>query len=246
MNMIKIMKQLMMFLLLISELPALAKSIYIFGDSHASFCFREGSFLQKFESFELPFTINKKSYKLPFKIYWLGPITMHRVGRDGLTFLNVKNYKVQDNDIAVFVFGEIDVRCHIGKQRDLKKRGLGEIINNLAENYITTIKENQKMFNELTCVVACIAPPIDGIGRMNLEYPFYGYLSDRIQIARMLNKKIQLLCALSGFLFLDFYDLYADSQGALDLKFADPTVHIDAIYNKPIKMKLIELIMRLL
>jgi hypothetical protein len=235
----------LLYLLFISS-PTAARNVYIFGDSHASFCFRESAVLQKKESFELPVTINEKSLKIPFIIHWLGPITMHRVGRDGLQFLNVKNFNVQEDDIVVFVFGEIDVRCHIGKQRDLKKRKLTEIIDELAAKYICTIKENQKQFEELACIVCCIIPPIDGLGRNNPEYPFYGELSDRIDIARRLNQKLQILCTKKNLLFLDFYDLYADFQGALNVLFADPIIHIDSIYNRGIKKKLIELVADLL
>jgi hypothetical protein len=234
-------------ILFISHYSIVSKTIHILGDSHAPFCFREGlilsiNFLQKMERFELPVTIYKRDLKIPFIIHWLGPITMHRVGRDGLQFLNVKNFNVQENDIVVFVFGEIDVRCHIGKQRDIKKRKLKEIIDILATKYIETIKENQKQFDELTCVICCIIPPIDGLGRNNPEYPFYGELSDRITIARCLNKKLQELCIKNNLLFLDFYDLYADFQGSLNVLFADPIIHIDSIYNRAIKQKLIELV----
>lgn len=213
------------------------KTIHVFGDSHASFCFRSISTLAV-----LPVSIGSKNLVLPLEIYWLGPITMHRVGRDGLSFLDLRNYFIQEKDVVVFVFGEIDVRCHIGKQRDTKNRDLAEIIETLATNYINTILQNQKLFSSLTCIVCSVTPPIDGYGRNNPEYPFYGQLSDRVAITCELNKKIQQLCQKHNLLFLDFYDLYTDHQGALNLKFADPTVHIDSIFNVPIKKRLVELI----
>ncbi len=234
------------FIIVLSNGSLFSRTIHIFGDSHASFCFRQDSLLKNFEKFDLSVAINDKQLILPFSVNWLGPITMHRVGRDGIKFLNAKKRGAQEHDIALFVFGEIDVRCHIGKQRDEKQRDENEIINTLAFNYINTLKANQKLFDDLTVIVCCVTPPVDGIDRMNPDYPFYGSLADRVEITKSLNKKLQKLCRENNFLFLDFYDLYADYKGALNLKFADRSVHIDYIYNMPIKKKLIELIAHLL
>lgn len=229
-------------LLLLIDGVSLPKTLHIFGDSHGSFCFREGHYLQRLETFDLPVTINKKSLNFPFIIHWLGPITMHRVGRDGLEFLNVKSYGVRENDIVVFVFGEIDVRCHIGKQRDLKKRTLDEILDTLVEQYMSAVKANQQTFENITCVITNVIPPIDGANRNDPNYPFYGTLSERVMITRLLNQKLKFACAQKDFLFLDFYDLFTNQDGSLSEKYSDTRVHIDYIYNKLIKKKLFELI----
>jgi hypothetical protein len=71
-------------------------NIHVFGDSHVS------------EFSNIPGCL----------LHYVGPITMHRIGRDGLNFLDMTSYGVQENEVAIFVFGEIDCRCHIGKQRD--------------------------------------------------------------------------------------------------------------------------------
>src|SRR5579872_2784969 len=88
--------------------------IYVYGNSHAA------SFA------EIPGCIIK----------WTGPTTMHRIGRDGLSFLDLRMKEIEEGATIVFVYGEIDVRCHIGKQRDLFGRKQDEIIDSLARNYL--------------------------------------------------------------------------------------------------------------
>lgn len=218
-----------------------AGTIYVIGDSHASFCFRSGHNLQKIETSTL-ITPSSANSSETLKIFWLGPITMHRIGRDGLDFLNLKNIGVAEKDVAVFVFGEIDVRCHIGKQRDQKKRSIEEIVSKLVENYIKTIISNRNLFFELTCVICSVVPPIDGSDRVNSDFPFYGTLSDRIEITRILNQSLKKAANENGFLFLDISSFYQDALGGLSHTFADRTVHIDYKYNGYIKRKLLRLL----
>ena len=59
----------------------------------------------------------------------MGHVTMHRIGRDSLSYFNIKDYSVQENVYVVFVFGEIDVRCHIGRIADQKFLKLDDVIN---------------------------------------------------------------------------------------------------------------------
>lgn len=143
----------------------LTKTIHVVGDSHAVFCFtgkKSGN-------------INDFSYKdhtVQFSINWLGPITMHRIGRDGLSFLNITQFNVIENDIMIFVFGEIDVRCHIGKQRDFGGRNMDEILQCLVKNYCETIIKNRSLYQTVHCVVVNVVPPSDN--GFNPEFPHYG------------------------------------------------------------------------
>ena len=55
--------------------------------------------------------------------------------RKKLNFINFRSYGIKDNDIVIYQFGEVDCRCHIGKQL-LLNRSLNEITLELINNYI--------------------------------------------------------------------------------------------------------------
>ncbi len=173
---------------------------------------------------------------MAFDIHWLGPTTMHRVGRDGFNALNLRDLGIQDGDTVIFVFGEIDVRCHIGKQRDLQKVPLASILQPLADNYLKTVLNNKQNYNYITCVIANVVPPMNG--DFSKEYPSYGSISDRILITQQLNSLLKTNCSQHGIKFLDFYQFYATQAGDLDKTLSDGNVHINLAYNYCIKQQL--------
>lgn len=191
-------------------------TIHVFGDSHTG-----------------AFTIIPGCVKR-----WLGSITMHRVGRDKLNFLNLMDQSVFDDQIAVFVFGEIDVRMHIGKQRDETKRELDEIIDILATNYINTILLNRSLYNNLLCIVYSVTPPTEFTIPNAKQSFFYGTLEDRVIITKKLNQKLSELCAKNDIPFLDVYEDYANPDGTLNVSLSDGSVHINGNYCRPIGVKL--------
>ncbi len=203
--------------------------VHIIGDSHAKFCFDSGSCYDP----EYPI--------LDFlKVHWLGPITMHRVGRDGLAFLNLKNLKVRENDVVVFVFGEIDVRCHIGRIRDRDNKSEKEIITDLVQRYFTTILLNKNLFQNLKILVCTVIPPSDLI--YNKNFPFYGDLEDRISLTIKLNNTIKNIGINNIATILDIYNPFVDSEGKLEKKYSDGNIHIASSNNSLFRKKLAKLI----
>lgn len=215
-------------------------TIHVFGDSHASFCFRERETIVQKDF--LTFFHENNQILFPIKITFLFGVTMHRVGRDSLAFLNIADHGVKNEDTVVYVFGEVDVRCHIGKQRDQTKKDIDEIIDTLASNYIKTICENRREFKHIFSVVASVIPPIEGAGRTSPTYPFYGTLADRIIITQKLNIRLKELCVANNLIFLDIYHLFCTNEGSLNPELADAAVHINHIHNQLIKNLLIDLI----
>jgi hypothetical protein len=166
---------------------------------------------------------------------------MHRIGRDSLHALNLKDWDVAEGSVAVFAFGEIDVRCHIGKQRDYQNRSLEEIIETLSNNYIHSILKNQAQYNNIQSIIYNVVPPLkNSISRSN--YPIYGTDEERVIITKMLNASLRNLCAQHNIGFLDTYNDFACEDGTLRVELSDGDVHINAKYNSPIQQKLHELI----
>lgn len=210
--------------------------VHIFGDSHSKACFR-------FDGSPYDHIFIDNGFEIHFFVHWLGPKTMHSVGRDGLNALNLKKYGVLENDVTVFVFGEIDVRCHIGKQRDHAKRTLEEIIDTLVRNYVKTINQNRAFYRNINCVIVGIVPPTNQT--FNAMFPFYGTLEDRVRITRQMNDKLRNVCIQNNIKFLDVYSIYADTDGSLRPSLSDQTVHVGFGQNYPIKKLLIDLLIKI-
>lgn len=215
--------------------------IHIFGDSHAAFGFTNKPSISPHEE---SIFIHKGNIKVPMIIDW-NSCTMHKVGRDGLSYLDIRKFGVRDGDICVFTFGEIDVRMHIGRQRDVYKRALNEILDTLLGTYMRTIRGNLAFFKDITCVLVSTVPPATNAAtQLSPSYPIHGTAADRVNIAKKLNKCLEVLAAENGFLFLNIYPLFADANGVLMRQLSDGHVHVNIKENYRIKNLLIELLIK--
>jgi len=228
---------------LLSFHSLLSTCVHVFGDSHGSFFFsNDRTMIPRNEQSHFNYLNNTYSQKIEFQINWFGSKTMHSIGRDGLNTLNIKNFGVEENDVAVFVFGEIDARCHIGKQRDINHRSLEEIIDTLSNNFMETLQKNRSLFNNIYIVVVSVLPPTNNA--YNETYPYHGSLNDRALITQELNKKLKQLCNAYSFDFLDVYGQYVNTEGILDNNRSDGVVHVNPQENDIIKKQLIDLLMQ--
>ena len=209
----------MKFLLCLLWIHSLSSAIHVIGDSHVR------------EFTGIPGCV----------LHHLGPILMHRIGRDGLKAVNLVNLGVQEGDTAVYATGEIDIRCHVLKQRDMKGRLLEEILDGLADRYIQTILSNRQQYRSLHCIVYNVIPPLRS-GAFNPEYPVYGSIEDRVAAAKLLNAILKQKCEEQGIAFLDVYDAYSEGDGSLSVPYSDGNVHIHSNFNIPIQQRLRELV----
>lgn len=182
--------------------------LFIFGDSHAQF--------------------NMKDFKVPHYNLCQYSITMHRVGRDNI----IPNfYPIMDQNTSIFMFfyGEVDARCHIYKQIQLATRGLEEIVTELVEKYIQTIKNNIKNGK---VVVGSVTPSIrrreyeDVHGPVQHEFPFMGTDEERVLYTKMLNELLEKKCLENGFKFLNTFNYYARPDGTMKYELSDGICHI--------------------
>jgi hypothetical protein len=157
----------------------------------------------------------------------LGPRTMYHIGREGLD--------IKDSELTIYVFGEIDCRCHIGRIRDTTGESQTSIINRLTDAYFKAIKAN-KGIGILYSIVGATT-----ITEAGSQYNPYGTLEDRIQIIREMNTKLRQ----SDLPMLDICDHYNLPSGELDPRFRDPGIHIDTKHNGYIREKLDQLLKEL-
>ena len=178
--------------------------IYIFGDSHANYNFRD-----------LP---------LPNINLHENSITMHRIGRDGILKFN-PTYCRPDS-IFIFAYGEIDCRCHVGKQLRLG-RVFEDICKELVDAYIHTI--NTAIFTFKKVIICSIVPPISSQywnEPSDFPFPMIGDDAERVKTTERINTLIKEACASHGYVFLDIYDYYAEEDKTLRYDLSDKIVHI--------------------
>ncbi len=214
-------------------------TIRVVGDSHSvnSFCNpgeEQGTWSLEYDG---------KLVSVPFSIYNMYGVTMHRIGRDGLSLLEKWRRDligVKNGDTLIFVFGEIDVRCHILKQSKKQNISIDEIASKLVNSYLRTILDYKDLYEQLTVVVCNVVPPID---RIHLPpYEQHGTLEERVIIAKKINQTLKNKCDGCGIKFLDVYNLFSQMDGSMNPDLSDGSVHISPYHNTIIKEELCRLI----
>ena len=109
---------------------------YIFGDSHARFSF--------------------KNLSIPHENRQRDAITMFRMGRDN-SIINFEENLNNQNNSFIFCYGEVDCRCHIGKQIKLGRKE-DDVIREVVDKYFKTIKNNIKLYKNI--YIIGIIPPV--------------------------------------------------------------------------------------
>ncbi|CAO3362859.1 O-linked N-acetylglucosamine transferase, SPINDLY family protein [Azospirillum melinis] len=161
-------------------------------------------------------------------VTWLGPRTMHRVGRDPL---DLAHLGVRPGDRAIFVFGEIDARCHVARVAGVRTADGADaqpVVDRLAARYIRSLRRSADALGGVSITV-CGVPPAAPSGSGSAAapaFPLAGSPGQRAGIARRLNDALRAACAAAGFGFLDIHALYADGDGFLRAGDSDGLVHI--------------------
>jgi hypothetical protein len=185
--------------------------IRIFGDSHAESSFR--------------------NLKIPNKNYRCYSITMFRIGRDNI-IINFNKNIINKNDIIVLSYGEVDCRCHINKQINLG-HDEDEVINQLVNKYITTIKNNTFDLDVKIIIVGVIPPTKKSNYEIsnekmpdNFPFPFLGSDQDRVRYTNKVNKLLEELSTNNNYIYFNPYSYYTSDDGALKYEFSDKNVHL--------------------
>lgn len=199
-----------------------APKVHVFGDSHAWFGFRTIPSCQ---------------------IHWGVGLRMRTVGVNGMQAVNFRAAGVQENDTAVFVLGEVDIRSHIGRLRDKRKVDADTLLKTMVDKCIATILKNRAMYKKLNIVLMSCVPPSDRINNPN--HPYYGKLSDRVNLTKRLNEYLKKAAKDHKFTYLDVYKYYALKDGSLNHSLSDGHVHIHHEKNLAIRIKLNEILAKL-
>lgn len=172
-------------------------SFHVFGDSHANCTF--------------------KGLESRVCIHWLGPKTMYAIGRDGLNLKEHHGNHLKTGDVVGFVFGEIDVRCHIKKQEN-NPRLADQVIDELTTAFVNAIKINVNALNDIKfCVVSVLPPAYDAlINSQDSAYAVVGTDKERCDYTIQINESLKSKIMKIGVTYIDTYSLYVDENGMLD------------------------------
>jgi hypothetical protein len=154
---------------------------------------------------------------------------MFRIGRDNIIINFNKDAIIYENDIIVLSYGEIDCRCHIQQQINTG-RNEDDIINELVDNYYRTIRNN--IVNKCKIIIVGIIPPTKRYdyesihGPILHELPFVGNDDDRVRYTNKVNTKLEEEAKKHNYIYFNPYSYYTLSDGTLNHKLSDTTVHL--------------------
>jgi len=148
---------------------------YVFGDSHAHYTFR-----------------NAPNAVPLYRI----SITMHRVGRDGGVINRgaVPASDVTRDTAAVVLYGEVDCRCHIGKQVALG-RDERQVCEELVSRYLAVLARDFAGFGRV--ILPEITPTtrraeLEAMhGPIKHEFPFVGTDEERVRYTATMNAMLR-------------------------------------------------------
>ena len=164
-------------------------------------------------------------------VYHLGGITMHRIGRDHVNFLNLADYHVTSEDIVVMVFGEIDVRGHIKKIAKQFEITTSDVIENLCDRYLKGVEKIIQKTPVKKIIICEVIPPAKKAPNSNKKFPRIGSLEERVQYNLYLNSVLESGCKTKGFEFFKYADTYRNQGQQLRSIYTKDGVHISKKYR---------------
>jgi len=192
-------------------------NIHTFGDSHASDKHSHWGYINMAD-------INMADVKI--KCNHIGGRLMFTFGRLGLNLLNIKDYAVEEDDVVIFCFGEIDCRNHVHKHIT-KEKSYKNVIEEIVRNYFNAIRENVSQYNNLkTCVYNVVPPHRYRDEPKYHRYPFLGSDIERREYYLYMNQLLRELCIENNYFYFDIYDESCDEEGFIKDEFSDGNVHL--------------------
>jgi hypothetical protein len=183
-------------------------NINIYGDSHACASFN--------------------NLKVSHRNLFRHGSTMYKVGRDN-NIINFLPSHCSTDRIFCFVYGEVDSRCHIGKQVHYGRHHL-TVCKELVEAYFKTINNLIAQFKAI--IIVGLSPPTDPENHNRKDHPhdppipYYGTNADRVIYTDEINRLLKEYCLKYGYYYFNPYDFYKRPDGCLNYTMSDKCLHI--------------------
>jgi hypothetical protein len=156
------------------------------------------------------------------RVNWIGPVTMYRVGRDGLAALDFAAHGVNGKNV-ILSFGEIDVRVHVHKRGELHSGKAEGVISDLVSAFYSSIQLNRVLFPTVRVAVVSVVPPLNLAE--NPLFPKSGTLEQRAAYTNLLNEQLRTRAVSEGCYFMDVYRYFSDPSGAMCPRLSDGNCH---------------------
>lgn len=178
-------------------------------------------------------TIGNSHAQLPW--HNIKGITMHvcsgklcySIGRDGI---DISKFGINNGDLLIFCFGEVDARWQIGK-RVKDKNDYKLMIDEIVDKYFLAIKNATSIFKNLKICIYNVLPPVyKEIYKHHPSYPRGGDCSgtdeERKTYALYFNYKFKEKCDEYNYIFFDIYYYLTDKDGFLNYEISDKAHHL--------------------
>lgn len=180
-------------------------NLYIIGDSHAQYPFRDCTFCNGMS---------------------MGPRTAHKLDtREGEVIQNLRHRPAGSK--FIFIFGEIDCRVHFFNQANKQQRPIDDLILDTAERYVILVKRLRRRGFDIA--VMNVVPT----GEMgNAGYKFFGAPSQRREITKKFNNRLECLCLEHGVPFINIYKELVNGKGWRKRELIQDDVHLNGGFAK--------------
>lgn len=124
------------------------------------------------------------------------------------------------------IFGEIDCRAHLGKQADLQKRNVEDIVKECVERYFKVILEIKNM--DFNVGVWAVVPSTNVPCNYGPDHPFpsYGTCQQRNTITRLFNNYLKKLCLQKNVMFISIFEELLNPDLTANLHFYRDVNHL--------------------
>jgi len=184
------------------------RSVYVIGDEHSNYGWYNAALLLSASG-------------ITYHNHCVGPKLMYTMARDG--FKNVQHkcpLHIAPQDFLVFVFGELDVKCHTLKWAELKNKTLKQTLEELIPHYLAKIHKtftHQVQSSAHIIIRSVLPPPCADKSDTNFNSLLNESLSQQMELVTLMNQTLREKCLEYGFLFGDINASYTDEHGFLDL-----------------------------
>jgi hypothetical protein len=157
--------------------------------------------------------------------------TMFRIGRDNSIINFTSNHNSKDR-IFCLVYGEVDVRGHVGKQVHYGRHH-ESVCKELVDAYLLSVERNITQYKAI--IIMAISPPTAAKDHEQCKIhsevtggpiPFVGTDEDRVIYRNHMNKLLKEGCSRLGYIFFDPYDTYTREDGTLKYELSDNCIHV--------------------
>jgi hypothetical protein len=167
-----------------------------------------------------------------FRTWRVGPFLAYNVGQKdhlGWEMLFTVLKEVPQKGTVLLIFGEIDCRAHLVKQRDKQGRTLEDLTAECAKSYFGAVTVVKDMGYKVTVFGGIPTGYKDTISEDQegaYKFYYYGTARDRNKAARLFDFSVKNECEELGVGFLSIFDGLVDENGDTREEYFMDTVHL--------------------